>query len=96
MFQTDKVEMTSEDVLIRLHHEQDLLGHALVTRVEDNFCDLGLISDDQRTVEDKMLQAASEAATEAEDEDEEAESSEGNNIQKVRNRRFLNTAKNVN
>ena len=50
MFQTDKVEMTCEDVLIRLHHEQDLLGHALVTRVGGEFCDLGLVSDDQRTV----------------------------------------------
>ena len=36
--------------MIRLHHEQDLLGHALVTRVGAEFCDLGLISDDGRTV----------------------------------------------
>ena len=48
IFQT--FEMTSEDVQIRLHHEQDLLGHALVTRVGAEFCDLGLISDDGRTV----------------------------------------------
>ena len=48
MFQT--FEMASEDVKIRLHHEHNLLDHALSSRLEGEYCDVILISEDRRTV----------------------------------------------
>ena len=42
--------MASEEVKIRLHHEQDFLGHTLASRLGGEYCDVGLISEDMRIV----------------------------------------------